>query len=917
MKKVLSLVLALVLVLGMIPTFADAHETGAQMLFENNFIVGDGTGNLMVEKELTRNEMAVLFAQMYGKEVEAAAFVAPANFTDADTFGWAASFISFAQASEWVKGYPDGSYQPLNVVTGKELLSALMQVLGYEFTWETLVADAAAVGLTVSTEGPILRGAAFETMWVAVSEIEINGEGMTIGEKTGKIEPPAPVVTDLAIVSVMADNLKEVYVEFNQEVDEETVIDDNFAMTGSLGFDVALMEDGMTAVVTIDTEMANQVEYTLTVDGVASLTGSELSDVDVKFTAFDATLPTVEGLTYTGPKNFEIEFSEPIQVYPTVTVKTANSTLSVNTAGMTGMGTNVITVPLYSTLVDGTTYTIKITGAEDFAGYKSVVRTIEAEYIKDVTPPTATVVEATQEYVLVEFSKPVKGLDKDMFSHSFSAWTALRLTAGDSFTDAAVTEGTEVYVWFYGDGTTNERPIPAGTTSFTITNDDDDLVDLWGNEFAEATFSITVVADTTAPEVKSIEITGENEFTVVFTKNVTFAAKNVEVLDADGEEVSGIVVKTPVQDADDSKEYVVDFTKNMAGKTVVINITDVKDTTLLENKMADYSVALEVTDKTGPTIEKVTYDAANKEMFVFFNEDVDAETALNGNNYYIVNSTTNVYKQITVDPEFVNGNDTIMFEFTTALDALVELDSQLFVVGVEDVAGNEIDPTIVNEIKVHNLAVVPTIDTVEATATDKIVITYNEELALVDLEAYTVRKGAVYTTPQAMEVALEDGVTVVTLTLKPGEEMDAYFVDGDYELVYADASLVKNLFDVSPTEVAVDAVDMIKPELQDVTGVDTVDISGNTIIVRFTENLATTNAAFYGQDLVVTEDGDVLVAVSDYSTAVSGSTIVITILGDGLDTDVDYTVASKASITYIKDMNDNKAVVFDDAILAE
>ncbi|MBE0451928.1 MAG: S-layer homology domain-containing protein, partial [Clostridia bacterium] len=168
MKKVLSLVLALVLVLGMIPTFAAAHETGAELLFEHNFIVGDENGDLMVEKMLTRDEMTVLLAQMYGKEVEAAAFVAPANFTDAAEFGWAANFISFAQASEWLSGFPDGTYRAKEAVTGEQLLSFLMQVLGYDFEWNTVVADAAAVGLTVSTEGPILRGAAFETMWIAV-----------------------------------------------------------------------------------------------------------------------------------------------------------------------------------------------------------------------------------------------------------------------------------------------------------------------------------------------------------------------------------------------------------------------------------------------------------------------------------------------------------------------------------------------------------------------------------------------------------------------------------------------------------------------------------------------------------------------------------------------------------------------------
>ncbi|MCD4713098.1 MAG: hypothetical protein K8R73_07445, partial [Clostridiales bacterium] len=445
------------------------------------------------------------------------------------------------------------------------------------------------------------------------------------------------------------------------------------------------------------------------------------------------------------------------------------------------------------------------------------------------------------------------------------------------------------------------------STSFTITNDDGDIVDLLGNEFAEATFSITVTADKVGPEVASIEITGETEFTVVFTKSVNFTASNVEVLDVDGEEIDGVSITIDQDpDGDNTKEYAVDFAENMAGETVLIMIEDVKDTTLLENKMADFSVALEVTDKTGPVIDKATYDEVENELFVFFNEDVDAETALEGANYYLLNGTT--YTKLSVDPEFINGSDTLVFELTSTQDALVNVAStKLFVIGVEDVAGNEIDPTIVNTIQVHSVAVVPTFDTVEATANDTLVVTYNEELALVDIDAYRVG----VTSAQAMEIALEDGVTVVTLTF-PEDFFLALNEGTAFTLSYNDETLVKNLFDVSPSDVETMAVvDKIKPE------VDTIYLVGNEIEITFTETLATANQALYAFDLVVTEDGDELVAGVDYTTTVSG--MVLTVAFDAYDATAEYEVASKATITYIKDdaTVGNKAVVFDDAVLAE
>jgi Spy/CpxP family protein refolding chaperone len=66
MKRILSLVLVLALVLGSVPVAFAAEETAGEKLKAAGFVAGDQDGNLMEDQKLTREQMMVLIAQMYG-----------------------------------------------------------------------------------------------------------------------------------------------------------------------------------------------------------------------------------------------------------------------------------------------------------------------------------------------------------------------------------------------------------------------------------------------------------------------------------------------------------------------------------------------------------------------------------------------------------------------------------------------------------------------------------------------------------------------------------------------------------------------------------------------------------------------------------------------------------------------------------
>jgi len=193
MKRVLSLVLALVLVLGMIPTFA-ADMTGAENLQANDFIAGNAEGDLLVDAMLTREQLAALITELKGENDEAAVFAFPADYADAAKIStWARPYVSYVKESGWMTGKPGNMFDPKGAVSAQQLAVVLLNALGYEFTWDTALDVAMENGIEFDNEGDLTRGDAFEAMWVAVNTV-VNGSELTLGQELGKIEIPAPTV---------------------------------------------------------------------------------------------------------------------------------------------------------------------------------------------------------------------------------------------------------------------------------------------------------------------------------------------------------------------------------------------------------------------------------------------------------------------------------------------------------------------------------------------------------------------------------------------------------------------------------------------------------------------------------------------------------------------------------------------------
>lgn len=164
MRKVLSLVLVLTLVLGSMsmafaaPKFSDVNDEDVLEAVErlNAFGIVDGyeDGSYKPERDVTRAEFSKFIVTALGLGDAAQAAGSNGKFSDVEANAWFAGYVSVAEGQGLLKGYPDGTFRPNKTVSYAEAVTMLVRALGYkdEFlpgSWPgNYVAKAASEGVT-------------------------------------------------------------------------------------------------------------------------------------------------------------------------------------------------------------------------------------------------------------------------------------------------------------------------------------------------------------------------------------------------------------------------------------------------------------------------------------------------------------------------------------------------------------------------------------------------------------------------------------------------------------------------------------------------------------------------------------------------------------------------------------------------
>lgn len=139
MKKLLSLVLAISLVLGsfsMAFAATPSDVTDPKVAAAVNKLMGLGIvngytdGTYKPEKVVTRAEMAKLLVVALGYDKYVDFYKGVSLFNDVE--GWAIPYVNLAKDKGLIQGYTDGTFKPNNTVTYAEAVTMMLRAMGYE-----------------------------------------------------------------------------------------------------------------------------------------------------------------------------------------------------------------------------------------------------------------------------------------------------------------------------------------------------------------------------------------------------------------------------------------------------------------------------------------------------------------------------------------------------------------------------------------------------------------------------------------------------------------------------------------------------------------------------------------------------------------------------------------------------------------
>ena len=213
MKKVLSFVLVLTLVLGSFSmVFAapaqktlsdiagDANEQAIQVVNDLGIVEGYTDGTFKSGNNVTRAEFAAMITRALAIPESALAGYTSTSFKDAAGYGWAVKYLGFCESRGIMIGDGNGNAMPGRTVTVNEAMTMVLRAVGYTNNSSVLVgswpANYVSLGQTlglyddVATAVTINRGSAAQVIYNAlpVALVQVASDGTTdkiVAQKQG------------------------------------------------------------------------------------------------------------------------------------------------------------------------------------------------------------------------------------------------------------------------------------------------------------------------------------------------------------------------------------------------------------------------------------------------------------------------------------------------------------------------------------------------------------------------------------------------------------------------------------------------------------------------------------------------------------------------------------------------------------
>ena len=793
------------------------------------------------------------------------------------------------------------------------------------------------------------KAVAVTNLPTVIKSVKVVGGEIKLEDKnTGTV-----VSEELEVKSVTANNLKEIKIEFNKAVTmDASKLSDYFAVKNGTN-DVAILQqtvstDKKVVTLTLAGTIGQQSSLEVTAKKALGLAEEKVSTI----TMMDVIIPTADSVKLTGPKTFDITFSEPIKAVPTVEVE--NGIYGIDSAN-TALSTDgrVLTVTLSSNSLVAGNYNVKVSGFQDYADFKGMTKTFVLDYVKDETAPTVSLKSASQTTVKVEFNKEViipvdtvanaartqaqidAGLTyvkTEYLYHTYSAWRPYSVTTTDN----------KVFTLSFNDGDNNtvDPILPEGNITVTVLSSASDVAieDAWGNEMAaDAKLVAPITIDKVAPTVTEVSSPDENKVKVTFSEDVNVAAANFEIKDSEGKKVAPAI--TGVSFDSDKLVATITLGADLDGGNYTVTVKNVTDKALAANKIVEVTKAFTVTDSTAlnlsNTVITVVDNATAKVQYLYVTFEAKVATtgvnsALNKDNYTIDNAPLSSDAKVEIfGTTGTRVKITVPYSGDPAAKTVTPGTSVVNIGRVADISGNVPSALATTVATADDVA--PTTFTVKAVDTNKLVLTFAGELSTVSADGIKVDgkdADAVTSTLAAVSYEVKDGKTYVTATLRADE----------------------CLADKTAASLAAMKVEVVDNKLKTITGQTLSSVAsvtgvadgiapaqtGDIVLARASANTATIAVTFdealkaglipqlVANDFIIKDStGKVYVPYVNYTVAIDDvnapNTIVFTLtFADEAALDklngTKFTVATKDVVNYTTDANDNAIKVFADKL---
>lgn len=696
MKKSLSLVLALVMILGSFSTVfaaeATAVEKAGEFLNEKGILSGyAGSKDLGLEDNLLRQDTLVLVAKLLGEFDEAKAHKGEVTYEDVNDKTYV-PLAAWAKENNTFVGHSDAKFGFGENLKAQEYAKVLLTALGYkvapngdsDIKWADALAKAKEFGILadvkVENATEITRGE-MAVMTFNALEVTMKDSKETLADKLG-IEMPAAEKLEAKVLDT--ENLAEIVIELSNS----KLVKNKEALTNPANYrlndtDVKVSNvevDGNNVILTLvpygkvedQTSFKSLIKgkkYNLTIRNIDNAINKEYKGI----VAGDNEIPVVENIEFMGTHGIKVTTSEPI-----ANLAERNFRLDSRTAMIVEQyGRDIILTPYHGKEFAKETVELTIDQLDDFANYRSVKTVKEMAISTDEALPTVKEAYRSGNKLVVEF-------DKDVYQDSIKAYESRRELGNVSFAERRVE--------FYAE---TAKKVNTNVVEYTFSRDIPKSMEIQiegvKNHFNKAMDKETIVPseykDDYAPVVISstakVEITEAEDLALpanattlknLLNKTGGHTVETQEmtiVFDKDIEEFKTLKT-SDIKVEDYFTLYELDITKRgeIAASDVEIKVVEVKKDRIelsfenikMNNKDRDYDYILEVknfSDINRNRMERdyldfqvvrvgTTFDVTNikvnntryfnrdgAEIVLEFNDYVSKEEASNAKNYYL------------------------------------------------------------------------------------------------------------------------------------------------------------------------------------------------------------------------------------------------------------------------------------------